>query len=116
MSKRPVERIKRVNVLIKETLSDIVKKEVKDPRIGLFSLTDVETSKDLKYAKVFVSVIGEDENRKHALDILNQMSRFLRHRLNDEIKLRTIPELTFHLDTSYDYYQKIDSLLKETKE
>jgi len=108
-------RIDRVNSLILHALSDITHKDVKDPKVGLFNLTAVETSKDLKYAKVFVSVVGEEPTREETLRILNKLASFLRHRLNQEIRLKNIPELTFHLDRSVDYYHKINELLNQVK-
>ncbi|MBP7459668.1 MAG: 30S ribosome-binding factor RbfA [Candidatus Delongbacteria bacterium] len=116
MAPQSVDRIKKIDSLLLETLSDIVRREVKDPTAGIFSLTQVRTSRDLKYSKVMVSVLGEDETRNHTIQILNKLAGYFRHLLNDNVHLRTIPQLTFILDTSVDYSQKIEALIRQTKE
>ncbi len=116
MARKNYDRIKRVNSLIKQALSDIIKNEVKDPKIGMLSISKVDTTKDLKYAKIYISVLGDNEQRAHTIEVLNKLSRFFMHKLNEEIRIRTIPELTFILDDSMDYYFHIDELLKKAKE
>lgn len=116
MSPQPVDRMKKIDSLLWETLSEIVRREVKDPTAGLFSLTQVRTSRDLKYSKVMVSVIGEEETRTHTLQILNKLAGYFHHLLNKQVHLRTIPQLTFLLDTSVDYSQKIEELIRQTKD
>ncbi len=115
MTPAKIDRMKKIDSLLLKTLSEIIPLRVKDPHIGIFSLTEVQTSRDLKYAKIFVSVIGDDEIRQHTLAIFNKMAGVLRHHLNEEVRLRSIPQLTFILDTTGDYSQKIETLIQMTK-
>lgn len=97
---RDFPRSKRVAQQVQRELMELIRKEVKDPRIGLISLTDVEMSKDLGFADVYVSAFGEDGEAGVARDVLNEASGYLRHLLGKEMRLRTIPQLRFHADTS----------------
>ena len=106
-------KIERVdNELVKE-LNVIIARELKDPRINCFvSVTAVETSKDLKTAKAFVSIMDEDKV-KDVLAALNGASAFIRGLLFDRLKIRTVPHITFHKDNSLNHSFKIEAILKE---
>lgn len=106
-------RIERVdNELLKE-LNEIVLHEMKDPRLGqMVSVTAVETAKDLKTAKVFVSVMDEN-SVKDVLKALNGAAAFIRGLLFDRLKIRTVPHLTFVKDNSISHSFKIEKILKE---
>lgn len=94
-------RIERVNHLIRQEISLLLQRQVKDPRLGgLVSVTEVVTSPDLKHARVFVSRIGSEEEKKETLGALVTASGFLRRELARRLSLRYIPELDFHWDTS----------------
>jgi len=94
-------RIERVNNLIRREISELLQRQVKDPRLGSFVIvTEVSTSPDLKYAKIFVSRIGSEEEKQETLSALAGASRFLRNELIKRLKLRRIPELSFHWDDS----------------
>jgi ribosome-binding factor A len=94
-------RIERVNNLIRREISELLQRQVKDPRLGSFVIvTEVSTSPDLKYAKIFVSRIGSEEEKQETLSALAGASRFLRNELTKRLKLRRIPELSFHWDDS----------------
>ena len=94
-------RIERVNNLIRREISDLLQRQVKDPRLGGFvAVTEVSTSPDLKYAKIFVSRIGGEEGKQETLSVLTGASGFLRNELAKRLNLRRIPELSFQWDDS----------------
>jgi ribosome-binding factor A len=103
-------RIERLNSLLRQEISDLVQRYVKDPRLGSFvSITAVEISKDMRYAKVFVSRFGTDLEKKETLKALVSATGFIRHELSERLKTRRIPELSFRLD---DTIEKADRLLR----
>ncbi len=97
---RDFPRSKRVGQQVQKELMELIRKEVKDPRIGLISLTEVVMSKDLGFADIYVSAFGDGDEAELARDILNEASGYLRHLLGKEMRLRTIPQLRFHADNS----------------
>ena len=86
--------------VITHELSDLIRTRVKDPRVGFASITDVEVSSDLRHAKVFVSVMGNDQERHDTLAALTHAAGFLRHELAQRLTIRYTPEITFRLDES----------------
>ncbi len=110
----PYKRSKRVGDLLREVIADIVMTRLKDPRIGFLTVTDVEIKDDLKIARVFVSVMKEEE-REITIEILNSASSFIRSELAKEVRLKFIPQLQFILDKSIEYGARIDKLLRELK-
>ncbi|MCR5742537.1 MAG: 30S ribosome-binding factor RbfA [Lachnospiraceae bacterium] len=111
----------RINGEVLKELSQIISYEVKDPRIHPFTtVTDVDVTPDLKYAKVYVSVMGSEEDKKNTLLGLKSSSGFIRTRLAHTVNLRNTPELTFLLDESIEYgismSQKIDEVMKHDDE
>jgi ribosome-binding factor A len=111
----PYKRSDRVSDLIREEVADIIMYKLKDPRIGFVTVTGVDLSPDLKLAKVYVSILKEDE-RAQTLDILNSSRHFIRSLLTKRLKMKIIPTIEFRLDTSIEYGFKIDKLLKEIKD
>lgn len=94
-------RIERVNSLIRQEICELLQRQVKDPRLGNFiAVTEVSTSPDLKYAKVFISRIGSEEEKQETLSVLASASGFFRKELAKRLKLRYVPELSFHWDDS----------------
>ena len=94
-------RIERVNNLIRQELSDLLQRQVKDPRLGDFiAITEVSTSPDLRYAKVFVSCMGSEKEKQEVLSGLVAASGFFRNRLAKHLRLRRIPEISFQWDDS----------------
>lgn len=94
-------RNERISKLIKQEISGLLEREVNDPRLSdLISITDVSLSPDLRQAKVFVSILGDEEKKKDMLAGFNNASGFLRKELASRIKLRCIPQLSFHYDDS----------------
>lgn len=94
-------RTDRINELIRQEISDLLRRQVKDPRVtGLITVTEVETVPDLRHAKVFVSVMGTEEEKSAALAGLTAAAGFLRHELVGRLSLRRVPDLTFVRDDS----------------
>ncbi|MEW6095968.1 MAG: 30S ribosome-binding factor RbfA [bacterium] len=109
-------RIAKVNALIKSEISDIINRKIKDPRVGFVTITSVEVSKDLRVAKVFVSVYGDDETKKKTLDGLMSASVFVHNELRRRLRIKIIPEIVFKIDTSIEYGLHISKLIDELKE
>jgi ribosome-binding factor A len=107
------KRLDRVNQLIKEEVSLLLQRELKDPRLGFVSVTDVETSKDLRTAKVFVSVLGGDEQWKASMAALASARGFVRNWLRQHLDLRVTPEIDFRPDHSMEHAARIQALLKD---
>jgi len=94
-------RIERVNNLIRQEISELLQRQVKDPRLSTFvAVTEVVTSPDLRHAKVFVSCISSKEEKRETLVALAGATRFFRKELAKNLRLRRIPELSFHWDDS----------------
>ena len=104
----------RINGLLRAEIGELLKRQVKDPRLGIFvTVTDVSTSADLRHAKVFVSILGNEQERKGALRALRAASGFLRKQLSERLVLRRIPELNFLEDASIRQGAHILELIKE---
>ncbi len=109
-------RMVRIEEEIKRALSDIIRMEVKDDRLSqMTSVTKVEITSDLKYAKVYISVYDTDKRRGASIDALNHGASFIRTRLSKMVDIRRVPELTFVLDDSIEYSLKIAKILDEVK-
>ncbi|MCL2739621.1 MAG: 30S ribosome-binding factor RbfA [Oscillospiraceae bacterium] len=108
-------RQEKINGEIRRVLAEILR-EVKDPRLGkMISVTGVEATNDLKQAKIFVSVLGDEKTKKEAMDVLGTSSGHIRHELGEKMELHTLPELLFELDESMDQGARIDAILNEIK-
>lgn len=107
------KRLDRVNQLIKEEISLLLQRELKDPRLGFVTVTEVETSKDLRQAKVFVSVLGDEAQWTASLTALASARGFIRNWLRQHLDLRVTPELDFRADRSMQHAARIQELLKE---
>jgi ribosome-binding factor A len=119
MRKNSVKNI-RINSEVQREMSSIIREDLKDPRIHpMTSVMAVEVTPDLKFAKIFVSVLGNDEEKEKTMEGLKKSASFARHQLAKRMNLRNTPELTFVLDTSIEYgvtmSKKIDKL-KEKEE
>jgi ribosome-binding factor A len=106
-------RVGRVGEQIKKELSQIVQSELKDPRIGFLTVTGVDVTNDLSLARVYLSVLGTDEQKEATLKALSSGTGYIRSELGKRIRLRKIPELQFRFDASIDYGSKIDLLLHQ---
>ncbi len=111
--KKSHHRVERVNAVIKEILSEIVLKDVKDPRVGLVTVTGVNTAKDLSAARVFFSVMGDEAQRQITMKILRGASGYMRHTIARELDVKVAPELRWVYDDSLDRAFRIDQVLHE---
>jgi len=111
-------RIERVNSLIRHEISQLLQRQVKDPRLGTFvTVTEVSASPDLRYAKIFISRIGSEVEKQETLSALTAASGFFRKELSRCLRLRRIPELSFQWDNSIErgahLLQLIDKVITE---
>ncbi len=107
-------RMIRINDEIKREVSEIIRSELKDPRIGLItSILKVETTNDLKYCKIYVSILGDDEKKGETIDGLKNASGFIRKQIAARVNLRNTPELKFILDNSLEYGFKISKIIDD---
>lgn len=109
-------RTRQVGEMLREELSDIIRREVKDPRIGFMSITSVDVPPDLRTARVYVSVLGTDEERVKTLEALRSASGYIRRILKPRLRMRQIPDLEFRDDRSMEYAESISMALREIKE
>lgn len=104
-------RIEKVNSLLQRNISDIINNDVNDPRIkGIISVSSVSTTPDLKYAKVFLSIFNQNE-QKETLEAIKSASGYIRKLLASKIEFRCVPSLDFALDNSAEYSQKINDII-----
>ena len=108
-------RTDRVEELLKQEIARIVAEEVKDPRIGFATVMDVAVSPDLRHARVFVSVLGTEEEKEATVSALRRASGFIRARVGDEVTLKYLPELRFEIDRSLERVARIEELLDEAR-
>ncbi|MFB5194181.1 30S ribosome-binding factor RbfA [Neobacillus sp. KR4-4] len=106
-------RANRVGEQMKKELGDIIGRKIKDPRIGFVTVTDVEVTGDLQQAKVYISVLGDEEQRENTLKGLAKAKGFIRTEIGHRIRLRKTPEIIFEWDESIDYGNRIDTLLHQ---
>ena len=106
-------RRQQVADLLRDEVSEIIQREMKDPRLGFLSITRVEVSPDVRNAKLFVSVYGPEDEQREALLALNRGAGFIRHTLAPRLKMRHIPELTFRLDHSMEHAETVARLLRQ---
>jgi ribosome-binding factor A len=109
-------RMRRVDEAMREVLSAVITSELKDPRVGFVTVTAVETSPDLRHARVFVSVLGSAGVRSRSLDGLRSAHGYLQRRVADELHLKHTPTLDFAYDDTTDRAQRIQALLAEGEE
>src|SRR5688500_17899678 len=104
-------RTDRVEELLKEEIARVVRLEVKDPRVGFITIMHVDVSPDLRHAKVFVSVMGVEEEKQATVEALQRASGFIRGRMGREITLKRLPELHFEVDRTLERAARIEELL-----
>ena len=110
-------RTERINGLLREEISDLLRREVKDPRVGgLVTVTEVDVSPDLRQAKVYVSVLGTDEEKTSTFRALAAAARFLQRELRRRLTIRREPELSFVADDSIERAARILDLLRQAQE
>ena len=106
-----LERMRRVDEAVREVLSDVLTHEVKDPRVGFVTVTDVKTSPDLSHARVYVSVLGDAEAVSASLEGLRSAQGFLQGRIGGELRLKHTPTLTFFHDDTAERAQRLERLM-----
>lgn len=110
-----MDRIVRISEEVKKEISAIIQNELKDPRLSkLISVLHVKVTKDLYFAKVYISVLGNDEEKKNTLEGLKSSAGFIRREIGHRIKLRHTPEIQFELDNSIEHGAYISKLIDET--
>lgn len=107
-------RTERINDLLQEELSDLLRRQVKDPRLrGLVTVTEVEVSPDLRHARVFISVMGSDEEREDTFHALEAARPFLRRELGKRLSMRRTPDLSFRRDDALERGARLLALIEE---
>lgn len=108
------QRTDRLNSLLKEVISDVIRKDVRNPHVNeLITVTRVDITKDLHYAKVFISVIGSEKDKEETVKALQTAAGFIAVTASKKVVMRYFPELTFKLDDSVDKHMRIEKLLGE---
>jgi ribosome-binding factor A len=110
------QRSERVGDVILEVIAELLRKEIRDPRVQAVVLTGVKVSKDLRHARVFFNLLGAQENRVETLAGLKSATGFIRSKLGKQLSLRFVPSIEFTYDESEDEAQRIEALLKRVKE
>ena len=108
-------RPERVQEALRQEISNIVHNEVRDPRLGFITITKVELTQDLRYAKVYFSVLGEKKAKRLALKGLNSAKGYIKNLVAERIKLRFVPNVAFLIDESLEYTKEIYDLLERIK-
>jgi ribosome-binding factor A len=108
-------RMRRVDEAVRAVLSDVIAKDLQDPRVGFVTVTGVKTSPDLRHARVYVSVLGTEQIRADSLDGLRSAHGFLQAAIASRLKLKHTPSLTFEHDKSVDHGMRITELLMDVE-
>lgn len=107
-------RRRQVGHLLRAELSELLRRQIKDPRLkGLITVTEVSISPDLREAKVFVSILGDEQEKEEALQGLSSAANFLRHELGRRVSLRHIPQLSFERDDSIERAVRLSQLMEQ---
>lgn len=106
-------RTDRVNELLREEISLVMRNEVRDPRVGLATVTAVETSPELDHARVYITALGTEEEREEVVSGLRSAAAFIRGQLSRRLHMRRVPELHFQYDRMLDEATRIEQLLRE---
>lgn len=110
----PYKRSQRVSDLLREEIADIITFKLKDPRLGFVTVTGVDVTDDIKIAIVYISVLKDDE-KKMTVDILNAAKNFIRTELGKRLRMKSIPAISFKLDVSIEYGNRIEKILDEIR-
>jgi ribosome-binding factor A len=105
-------RTRQVGEMLREELTDIIRTDVKDPRVGFFTITRVDIGPDLRNATAMVSVLGTQKEREDTLDALRSAAGYIRHQLKPRLRMRQVPEIAFADDRSMEHAQEIAAALK----
>jgi ribosome-binding factor A len=110
------QRTDRLDSQIQQELMDLLQREMKDPRVGFATITRVETARDLGHARVWVSVLGDDEEQARSLDALRDATPWLRRRLGERLRLRHVPQLSVRRDDSIETGDRVLRILRELED
>lgn len=105
-------RTRRVGEQLQRELAQLIQQEIKDPRIGMVTISAVEVSRDMSHAKVFVMMSGTDEEIKTSMSILNKAAGFLRHTLSKSMTMRIMPHLKFQHDQTMEHGSNLSALIE----
>lgn len=94
----------------------MISRDMKDRRVGFVTVTGVQVSPDLRHARIFISLMGSESEKKETLEALNRANGWVRHELGQRIRMKYLPEIVFLTDTSQDYGERIDRLIDEIRE
>lgn len=108
-------RTRQVGEFLREEISDIIRKEVDDPRVGFVSVTEVEVTDDIRFARVYISVLGSDEEREATLTALRSAAPYIRRHLRPRLSTRNIPDIDFRDDRSMEHAETIARTLYELR-
>jgi len=108
-------RQERVEEFLRAEICEIMRREIKDPRLGFVTITEVQVTKDLRHANVFISVMGDDQQKQASLSVLQRAAGFIRGEFGRHAHLKTIPELSFKFDTAVERGARIFELLQQVK-
>lgn len=106
-------RANRVAEQIKKELGEILAQKIKDPRVGFVTVTDVEVTGDLQQAKIFISILGDEDEKEATFLGLSKAQGFIRKEIGERIRLRKTPELSFEFDESIEYGNRIERILRD---
>ena len=107
------KRTDRIGALMQRDISDILQRQIKDPRVGFCTITHVEVSSDLRHAKVHVSIMGDEAQCQSSMAGLKNAAGFIRREIGQRLSLRYTPEIRFIRDKSVDHILTVDKLLKQ---
>lgn len=107
------KRTARINEQLRQEISLLIRSEVRDPRVGLATITAVEASPELDHARVYITTLGDDEEKEAAVEGLRSAAAFIRTQLGRRLHMRRIPELHFQVDRKLENALRIESLLRE---
>jgi ribosome-binding factor A len=110
------ERMRRVDEAMREVLSDVLTHDLKDPRVGFVTVTDVKTSPDLRHARVYVSVLGDPEAVEASLEGLRSAHGYLQGRVGSELRLKNTPTLQFIHDDTAERAQRLEQILRDRED
>lgn len=112
---RRSRRMERLDELVRQEIARLIAEEVRDPRVGFTTVMGARVSPDLRHARVYVSVLGDDAEKEAAVDALRRASGFLRSRLGAIVEMRYLPELEFELDRSLERAARIEEILERVR-
>ncbi|MFZ2049579.1 MAG: 30S ribosome-binding factor RbfA [Solirubrobacteraceae bacterium] len=110
------DRLARVEEAIREVIADAMAGDIKDPRVGFVTVTDVRTSPDLRHAHVHVSVLGDEQQREASIEGLRSAHGFLQRQIAAQLRLKRTPTLQFHYDQTTDNAMRIESLMRQEEQ